>query len=148
LFVAEAFEPPRGLATDLFTLEPLGPEHNERDHAAWSSSIEHILASPGYESDSSWPHEMSLDENLADLYRHARDFAERSGFTYSVLDPEGDVIGCTYIYPAGDETHDVHVRSWVRESRADLDMPLREAVADWLLRDWPFERPLYEPLLG
>ncbi len=89
MFVAEAFEPPRGLATDLFTLEPLGPEHNERDHAAWSSSIEHILASPGYGPDSSWPHEMSLDENLADLDRHARDFAERSGFTYSVLDPEG-----------------------------------------------------------
>ena len=43
-------------------------------------SIEHILASPGY-----GPRQLvaatrsSLDENLADLDRHARDFAERSG---------------------------------------------------------------------
>ena len=50
---------------------------------------------------------MSLDENLVDLERHARDFAERGGFTYSVLDPEGDVIGCVYIYPAETTTHDV-----------------------------------------
>jgi len=90
---------------------------------------------------------MSLVENLADLERHARDFAERSGFTYSVVDPEGDVVGCVYLYPARDELHDVHVHSWVREARAELDLPLREAVAGWLVDSWPFERPLYEPLL-
>ena len=31
---------------------------------------------------------------------------------------------------------------------AELDAPLREAVAGWLSSAWPFERPLYEPLLG
>src|SRR4029078_12796457 len=91
VFVPEGFEPPLELATDLFSLEPLGPEHNERDYAAWSSSVDHIRASPGYGPDSSWPHAMSLAQNLADLERHARDFAERRGFTYAVLDPEGDV---------------------------------------------------------
>ena len=147
MFVPAHFEPPHGLEAESFRLEPLGPEHNERDYAAWSSSIEHILASPGYGSDSTWPHPMSDAENLADLQRHARDFADRTGFTYTVLDLGGDVVGCVYIYPARD-THDVRVQSWVRESRAELDAPLRRAVADWLLRDWPFERPLYEPLLG
>ena len=92
---------------------------------------------------------MSLDENLVDLERHARDFADLSGFTYSVLDPEEDVVGCVYVYPAGDDGHDARIRSWVRASRADLDAPLRRAVGDWLTSDdWPFERPLYEPLLG
>ncbi len=63
VFVPEGFQPPLGLATDQFTLEPLGPEYNERDYAAWSSSLEHIRASPGFGPDSSWPHEMSLAEN-------------------------------------------------------------------------------------
>lgn len=148
MFVPEGFEPPAGLVTDGFRLEPLGPEHNERDHAAWSSSIEHILGSPGFGPDASWPREMSLEENLVDLERHARDFEERKGFTYTVLDEE-EVVGCVYVYPAKDEAHDACVRSWVTASRAELDGALRQAVADWLAGDaWPFERPLYEPLLG
>jgi hypothetical protein len=130
-----------------FRLEPLGPEHNERDYAAWSSSIEHIRASPGFGPDATWPHPMSLEQNLDDLERHARDFAERTGFTYSVLDGD-EVVGCVYVYPARDDAHDVHVRSWVRASRAELDLPLRRAVAAWLRQEWPYERPLYEPLLG
>ena len=147
MFVPDGFEPPLGLVTDLFRLEPLGPEHSERDYAAWSSSVEHILGSPGFGPNSSWPHEMSLDDNLADLERHARDFAAQTGFTYTVLDPERDVIGCVYVYPAMDDVHDARVQSWVRASRAELDAPLREAVAAWLVSDWPFEQPLYEPLL-
>ena len=147
MFVPVEFAPPRALESDLFRLEPLGPEHNERDYAAWSSSIEHILGSPGYGPDSTWPHEMSLEENLADLERHARDFYEGAGFTYTVLDSENAVIGCVYIYPARDDAHDARVQSWVRESRAELDSPLRQAVVAWLSEAWPFERPLYEPLL-
>jgi hypothetical protein len=147
VLVPDGFEPPRGLDTDRFRLEPLAAEHNERDYAAWTSSFEHILASPGYGPDSGWPHEMSLEDNLADLERHARDFAERTGFTYTVLDHDDDVIGCVYIYPAADGAHDAHVRSWVRASRPELDRPLRAAVAGWLASAWPFERPLYEPLL-
>jgi hypothetical protein len=148
VFVPDDFGPPSGLEAEAFRLEPLGPQHNERDYVAWSSSIEHILASPGYDSDSRWPRPMSLEENLGDLERHARDFDERTGFTYTVLDRDDDVVGCVYVYPARDDAHDVHVQSWVRESRAELDMPVREAVAEWLQREWPFERTLYEPLLG
>ena len=98
-FVPHDFEPPLSLATPDFVLEPLGPQHNDSDYAAWSSSIAHIHATPGFVG-SSWPHEMTLEENLDDLERHARDFANRSGFTYTVLDREGGaVVGCLYIYP-------------------------------------------------
>ena len=148
MFVPPGFEPPAGLEVDEFRLEPLGPEHNVRDYAAWSSSIEHIFDSPGYGRESSWPRELTLEENLGDLERHSRDFAERTGFTYTVLDSGDDVIGCVYVYPARDDVHDAHVQSWVRESHAELDHPLRQAVAAWLARAWPFERPLYAPLLG
>jgi hypothetical protein len=147
MFVPDGFEPPRGLETPEFRLEPLGPEHNERDHAAWSSSIEHIRASPGYAVDDSWPRPMTLAENRADLERHARDFGARTGFTYTVLDAGDDVIGCVYVYPAKDGVHDASVQSWVRVSRAELDPVLRDAVAEWLESAWPFQRPLYDPLL-
>jgi hypothetical protein len=141
-FVPAAFVAPSGFATPRFVLEPLGPQHNERDYAAWTSSSDHIHATPGF-TDSEWPHDMTLDENRADLERHERDFAGRTGFTYTVLDPvDGDVIGCLYIYPLKDEPG-AHVTSWVRADRAELDVPLAETVAAWLAESWPFERVLY-----
>jgi Acetyltransferase (GNAT) domain len=141
-FVPPEFEPPAGLANPRFVLEPLGPQHNEADYAAWTSSMDHIHATPGF-TETRWPHEMTLDENRADLERHQRDFAARSGFTYTVLDPgDRDVIGCLYIYPLKDEPG-AHVTSWVRAERAELDGPLADAVAAWLDADWPFDRVEY-----
>ena len=148
-FVPRNFEPPTALSTGEFRLEPLGPQHNERDYAAWSSSMDHIRRSPGWNAHGGWPREMSLDDNRGDLERHARDFLDRSGFTYTVLDRSDDVVGCVYVYPADDGVHDARVRSWVRLSEAAQDGAVRRAVADWLTGDaWPFARPLYEPLLS
>ena len=110
-FVPDDFEPPTSLSAGSLRLEPLGAQHNERDYAAWTSSMAHIRRSPGWERARSWPREMSLDENRADLERHARDFEARSGFTYTVLDPQDDVVGCVYIYPSSDDVHDATVRS-------------------------------------
>jgi hypothetical protein len=147
-FVPPDFDVPLRLDTPEFRLEPLGPQHNEADYAAWSSSVEHIHATPGWE-ESSWPLEMTLDDNREDLEGHADDFDKRAGFTYTVLDPaDGDVIGCLYIYPARDDSHDAKVLSWVRESRADLDATLWRTVSAWLDRDWPFERVNYAPRRG
>jgi hypothetical protein len=118
----------------------LGPEHNAPDHAAWSASIGHIRATPGFHGHD-WPptEGMALEQNLGDLERHALDFAQRVGFTYTVLTPEGDdVLGCVYIYPSRDEAHDADVRSWVRADVAELDVPLHAAVSRWLAEDWPF----------
>jgi hypothetical protein len=142
-FVPAEFDVPLGLEAADFVLRPLGPEHNERDYDAWTSSMKHILATPGF-GDGSWPHEMTLDENRADLERHARDFANRTGFTYTVLDPVGpDVIGCVYIYPLRDGESGASVSSWVRESDAQLDTPLWQAVSEWLASDWPFANVEY-----
>jgi hypothetical protein len=141
-FVPVGFEPPSSLVTDRFHLEPLGPQHNEADHAAWMSSIEHIRSTPGY-AGSRWPPQagMTLEENLADLRRHADDFTHRAGFTFTVLDPaDDDVIGCVYLYPSASEDWDVTVHSWVRADRSGLDVPLAEAVARWLATDWPWKR--------
>lgn len=136
------FEPRTSLVADRFRLEPLGPQHNDADHAAWMSSIEHIRATPGY-PDGSWPPPdgMSPAANLADLKRHAADFAAGRGFTFTALDPaDGDVIGCVYLYPTRSEDYDVTVQSWVRADRADLDTPLADAVDAWLAAEWPWTR--------
>jgi len=144
-FVPRDFDVPRRLETPQFVLEPLGPEHNGQDYDAWTSSMGHIAATPGWE-DSSWPREMTLDENRTDLERHADDFRNRRGFTYTVLDPASrDVIGCVYIYPLRDGDADARALSWVRASRAALDTALWRAVSGWLASDWPFGSVEYAP---
>jgi RimJ/RimL family protein N-acetyltransferase len=142
-FVPPSFVVPLRYETSEFVLEPLAPDHNERDYDAWTSSLEHIHATPGWE-DSSWPDERTADENLHDLERHAADFRNRVGFTYTVLERGSrDVIGCVYIYPLPDVEHDARVLSWVRASHADLDVALWRAVSDWIAADWPFEKVDY-----
>jgi hypothetical protein len=142
-FVPSGFAAPHALATEQFRLEPLGPQHNDSDYEAWSSSVEHIHQTPGWET-SPWPDGRTLADNLRDLQRHAADFENSAGFTYTVLDPtNGVVIGCVYIYPDKSEEHDARVLSWVRASRPELDAPLWRAVRDWLADEWPFERAAY-----
>jgi hypothetical protein len=151
-FVPDSFTPPAGFDHPAFRLRPLGPEHNASDHAAWSASIDHIRATPGFE-EGSWPRPKTLAENLQDLVRHADDFAARTGFTYTVLASGGDVlapgdetatvIGCVYIYPGEQAGGGAHVSSWVRAADADLDAVLCRVVAQWLDDAWPFEHVEY-----
>ncbi len=155
LFVPVEFAVPGGLTAEEFRLEPLGPQHNVADYAAWTASITHIQATPGF-AGTGWPHEMSLAENLRDLERHAQDFAERCGFTYTVLSTStstSDVIGCVYIYPprgenqggTGASEQDAAVSSWVRADHAELDSVLFRTVSAWLEQTWPFRSVQYAP---
>jgi RimJ/RimL family protein N-acetyltransferase len=146
-FVPDGFDPPTAMAAERFVLEPLGPQHNDSDYEAWTSSMDHIHATPGFE-DATWPREMTPAENLADLGRHAREFEQRGAFTFTVLEPGSNrVIGCVYIYPSDRPECDADVRSWVRATHAELDDPLRRGVAAWLARDWPF-RSVHAPGVG
>jgi hypothetical protein len=153
LFVPVDFAVPDGLVAEQFRLEPLGPRHNAVDYAAWTASIDHIQATPGF-AGTRWPRPMTLADNLADLQRHAHDFADRRGFTYTVLSPGTDeVIGCVYIYPPRGESPGrgsaggryAVVRSWVREDRAALDPVLYRTVLAWLEGHWPFDSINYAP---
>lgn len=126
---------PTTLTTGTFVLEPLDAVHNVSDHEAWTTSIDHIRSTPGFRADQwdgdEWPYPMSLEQNLADLSQHAREFAAGEAFAYTVLDPiTRGVIGCVYIDP--DDVADVRCRLWVRADRADLDTELEAAVRAWL----------------
>jgi hypothetical protein len=141
--VPDDFPVPGELQAGGFRLVPIGPEHNAADYEAWTSSIAHIRSTPGFVG-ASWPSEaMGLDQNLADLERHARDAAHRTGFTFTVLAPHGGAIGCVYIYPPRRRGYDVEVRSWVRASHAHLDADLYHVVSEWLAEAWPFRHPDY-----
>ena len=134
-FVPAEFDPPVFFEGPGFHLEPLGPEHNKRDHEAWMSSMAHIHSTPGDRG--SWPRPMTLEENGRDMEKHAREFTNREAFTYSILDGD-EVIGCLYIYPDSDNDGDADVNSWVRVSRAEMDFVVWEAVTEWLRSAWPF----------
>jgi hypothetical protein len=137
--------PGEGAAAE-FRLEPLGPRHNAGDHDAWTPSMAHIRATPGF-AGQAWPTEMPPEENVGDLRRHAEDFAARTGFTHTVLAGARDrVVACVYVYPAEDgAAGTADVRSWVRADRAGLDLPLHTAVSAWLAGAWPFTAARYAP---
>ncbi|MFE9467961.1 N-acetyltransferase [Streptomyces virginiae] len=145
-FVPAGFTVPRTFVGDGFRLEPLGPQHNARDLAAWTAGIDHIRATPGFVG-RGWPpvEGMSAEANRADLVRHAREFEERVAFAYTVLEGDddgpgsGDVVGCLYVHPAREAPGRIQVSSWVRADRAHLDAPLHHAVLAWLRTEWPFD---------
>jgi hypothetical protein len=134
---------PEGLHADRFVLEPLGPQHNDADYSAWTASIGHIRATPGFSPDlwagDAWPYPMTTAENLADLVGHAAEFSRGEAFAYTVLDPlRRDVIGCVYIRP--DNVADARCRMWVRVDCADLESALVTTVREWLAEPvWGFQ---------
>ncbi|MGZ4767866.1 MAG: GNAT family N-acetyltransferase [Ilumatobacteraceae bacterium] len=136
-FIPPEFVVPTDVTFGDLRLVPLSPERNAADYAAWTSSIEHIRATPGF-AEGTWPVAMTIAENLQDVERHAEDFRLRKGFTYTVLDATNDVIGCIYIYPSRDKHSGAQIHSWVRADRADLDIALYDSVNTWLRTDWPF----------
>lgn len=110
-----------------------------------ASSIAHIHSTPGWES-TTWPPAggLSLQENRGDLERHARDFAERTGFAVTMLKPgTAEVIGCVYIYPVTAGEHDAQVRSWVRADVGMFDAVVHAEVSRWLAERWPFKNVRY-----
>jgi len=136
--VEESFAVPDVLVADGLRLELLGPQHNEADHAAWMSSIEHIRTTPGFGR--GWPPAtgMTLAENLADLESHAERSARRVDFAYSVIEiVTGDVVGCIYFKPSRTAEGEAEASSWVCAARKDLDGPLTDVVGVWLLEAWP-----------
>jgi len=144
-FVPTDFTPPPPPAGTGFALIPLRREHNEADLDAWSSSVDHIHATPGF-AGHPWPDDpMTLERNARDLAEHESDFSACRGFTYSVVGERGDVIGCVYIYPSAKQGVGADVRSWVRATRAALDTLVYEAVLQWLRTDWPFSTFDYAP---
>jgi hypothetical protein len=122
-----------------FRFEPLGPEHNVADLEAWSSSIDHIHATPGFQGHE-WPERpYTLAENMADMERHRDRYQRRVDFAWTVLDPANPavVIGCVYLERDPTGRADAEARSWVRADRRELDSDLRDHLRPWFASTWP-----------
>jgi hypothetical protein len=137
--VPPEFEVPDPPDHPRFRFEPLGPEHNAADLDAWSSSIGHIHATPGFPP-GGWPERpYTLAENRADLERHRDHHQRHVDFAWTVLDPvhPATVIGCVYLNRDPTGLAAAEGRSWVRGDRAELDRELREHLRPWFSRSWP-----------
>ena len=151
LFVPEDFVVPDGLIARDFRLTPLGPQHNEADYAAWTSSIDHIRATPG--SARATGHARCPSLTIS---------ATWSGTPEISLSAAGSRIPCSASAPAmssaaftstrstardqeTERRRHASVESWVRADHAALDAAVHDAVVAWLERDWPFDSIEYAP---
>jgi hypothetical protein len=147
---------PAGVQTASLLLEPLKPQHGERDYAAVMESREQLRLWSG----SSWPaDDFTLQNNLKDLQWHWREHQERAAFTFTILNPTREIcLGCVYLRPLAElapvnpaELTNVSadvtlVRFWIRTSKvnSDLERQLLDQLLRWLEDEWVFARVLYE----
>ncbi len=150
---------PHGMRTEDFVLRPILASDAERDHAAvMETRVELRLW-----EQTAWPEDdFTVEANRADLEDLERRHSERRAFTYTVLDPAGDVaLGCVYVFPIdatfltkaevsprGDarwEDLDAVVYFWMRPSRpaVGMDRDLLAALRAWFAGEWGFERTGY-----
>lgn len=116
-----------------FAFAVLGPEFNESDLAAWTSSIDYIKTRPGFGD--GWPERAyTLAENEADLIEHADHHAAGIDYAWTILSPgTTEVIGCLYIKPSDDGPT---AKWWLRADRAHQASDLDAVVLEWLAT-WP-----------
>ena len=144
--VPSAFEPPRRASLDGITLEVLAPCHAGADFQAVTSSandIRHVFG-----PNNGWPSaDISFEQNLADLERHAREFDERVAFAYALLKSPADYLGCLYIKPiksrvARDRRQalfDAQAFFWLSSVANIPPAATVHALLDrWLSEQWPF----------
>ena len=141
-FVPFDFEVPAILETQKFRLRMLSVGDVEKDYEAVMESQALLRANGG-----DWPRDgFTIEENLADLEQHQREFLERVAFAYTVVAPdESRVLGCVYINPPQWTDANAEVYMWVRQSEYDkgLDPVLFQTVKDWIASTWPFETVAY-----
>ena len=135
MFVPEDFAVPAEHGNDRLRLRRLSVAVAQKDYEAVVETRIRLRKS----SQHGWPREgFTLDENIADLERHDREFGNREAFAYTVVTlDESRVLGCVYINPC-DVEHGALVRLWVRDSEQRLLAFLTTTVRAWLADVWPF----------
>jgi len=142
-FVPDDFEIPASLETDCFRLRMLSRDDVEKDYEAVVESRELLHTMFG----GPWPRPgFTLEDNLADLERHQKEFLSRKAFAYTVVSlDETRVLGCVYIDLPETTDSDAVVVMWVRQTEYDkgLDEILFNIVRNWISSDWPFKKVDY-----
>ena len=144
--VHSAFVPPDFAHLGDFTLEVLSLRHAAADFLAVASSKEDIRHVFGPEND--WPDaQITFEQNLADIERHAGEFERRDAFAYAMLKSPTEYVGCFYIKPvkariAGDRRKtlfDAQAFFWLSSVQdSHSDPAVHAQLAKWLDDHWPF----------
>lgn len=139
------YTPPAPPTSPRFVLEPAGPQHAEREHATLTASAEHLRATV-FEG---WPPpEFGVEQDRAELARHAAEFEEREAYAYTVLSPDRErSLGAVLLKPVRatrDGGHAVQLTYWVaaQEIPRGLDEHLVDSVLAWIDGAWPFDEVL------
>ena len=144
-FVPAEFHPPTRVETPGFTLVPLGPDVVKVDFDAYMSSIEHLQKT--FSRSPNWPHAGISDADaMQDMESEQARFKARKSFAFSVLTPDRRrERGSVYVSPSLVDGYDAVVRLWVTKAEYDsgFDAELYKWVADWVRKDWPFQKVAY-----
>lgn len=142
--VPNDFKIPEDFLTEHFKARMLTIHDVIKDYEAVMSSVEHLQGA--LDPNSSWPKDLTLEQNLIDLGWHQKEFQRKTSFAYTVMSPdEKTCLGCFYIYPSDDANYEVVVYMWVRKSAYDkgLDPVLEKTVKKWMQEKWPFDKVFY-----
>ncbi|AOT08724.1 hypothetical protein [Pseudoalteromonas luteoviolacea] len=140
LFIPESFEPPIIFDSEHFHFRVLEEEVAELDFEAVMSSQKRLQGVFGPKS--MWPKSnMTLEENIASLKVHKREFDSRDAFAYSVFNnSKKKCLGSVYIDPSQSSNYDCEVYLWIRDDNIFLDNELYQIVFNWLQEAWPFSK--------
>jgi hypothetical protein len=134
------------LVTQRFTLERLEPKHLERDFeaiAATGDALDGTIAPPGAIGDVT---SFTIEEDLTELHWHLREFRRRSSFAFIAIETgTRRSLGCAYINPTDRSGFDAEVTAWGRllANEPNWDAVFFELIREWVVTQWPFDRPAF-----
>jgi hypothetical protein len=145
-FLPETFVPPG--RTELATghhIRPIRASDIDLDYPAVMGSQPRLyeIFGPAW----GWPTaDMTRQEDLNELGRHADEMTTLTSFNYAIFDrDETALLGCIYVDPPEKVGADAEISWWVVDSEVGgpLDATLREEVPAWIAAAWPFTAPRF-----
>lgn len=124
-------------------LRPIHPDDIEMDMVAVMGSRDRLWSIFG----SAWgwpPADMTVEDDLAELVRHADEMTRNESFNYALFDErETALLGCVYIDPPERVGADAEISWWTVDEHVDgpVGRALDDLVPEWIATEWPFDAP-------
>jgi hypothetical protein len=145
-WLPDGFEPPARL--DLPTghhLRPIAADDIDLDYPAVMGSQPRLFEIFG----AAWgwpPADLTRQEDLDELVRHADEMAARLSYNYAIFDrDETALLGCVYVDPPEKVGADAEISWWVVDAEVggELEACLPTEVRRWIASAWPFAAPRF-----